>query len=65
MKLLLIWMLFCCNLLVTSVYSKPTVYKKNENDKLEPGKQVFLLCETYKVPINLCTIKCYINHQTE
>ncbi|KAJ9589443.1 hypothetical protein L9F63_017346 [Diploptera punctata] len=36
MKLLLIWLLLCISTLCTLVDSKPTIYKKNENDKLEP-----------------------------
>jgi hypothetical protein len=38
MKYILIWVLFCGSLLLMFVHSKPTIYKKNENDKLEPGK---------------------------
>ncbi|XP_069691505.1 uncharacterized protein [Periplaneta americana] len=36
MKQSSIWVLLCVNILLTVVYSKPTIYKKNENDKLEP-----------------------------
>lgn len=39
MKHLFICLLLCSTLYITFVHSKPTIYKINENDKLEPGRK--------------------------
>ncbi|PSN45242.1 hypothetical protein C0J52_07003 [Blattella germanica] len=36
MKQLIVWLSLCIVLLLSLAESKPTIYKKNENDKLEP-----------------------------
>jgi hypothetical protein len=65
MKHLFISILFCTALYITFVHSKPTIYKINENDKLEPGRMWTSECSIIIIRVHNYKYIVFLIYNTE